>query len=86
MRVDSFLKYSLIVKDRETAKSFIKEERVWLNDNPAKPSSNIEDGDFLMLFYTKNILVVKADIKKENEKIIVGAKLIKRYKRKAFSC
>lgn len=45
MRLDKFLKTSLIFKTRSSGEKAIEEGKVLINDNVAKPSSNLKIGD-----------------------------------------
>ena len=49
MRLDKFLKTSLIFKTRSSAEKAIEQGNVLLNNSKAKPSSNIKVGDFLVV-------------------------------------
>ena len=45
MRIDKFLKNSRLIKRRTLAKEACEQERVWINDRPAKPGSDVKEGD-----------------------------------------
>lgn len=59
MRLDKFLKVSRIFKRRTIAKEVSKNQRIKVNDRPAKPSTNVEAGDILTITYGNKELVVK---------------------------
>ncbi len=68
MRLDKFLKVSRIIKRRTVAKGAANSERVLVNNNVAKPSKEIKDGDIITIEYFKRKLVVKVLEVKENVK------------------
>lgn len=45
MRLDKYLKVSRIIKRRTVAKDLADDDRVFINDKKAKPSSEIKVGD-----------------------------------------
>ena len=49
MRIDKFLKVSRLIKRREIAKQLCDDQDVFLNDKPAKPSSEVNVGDTIRL-------------------------------------
>lgn len=59
MRLDKFLKVSRIFKRRTIAKEVSKNNRIKINDRPAKPSTNVEVDDILKITYGNKELVVK---------------------------
>jgi len=59
MRLDKFLKVSRIFKRRTIAKEVSKNQRIKINNRPAKPASNVEAGDILTITYGKKELIVK---------------------------
>ena len=59
MRIDKFLKVSRLVKRREVAKELCEDQDVFLNGKPAKPSSEIETGDELLLCLGKHRVKVR---------------------------
>jgi ribosomal 50S subunit-recycling heat shock protein len=61
LRLDKFLKISLIFKTRSSGEKTIEEGNVLINDKMAKPSSNIKIGD---------ILTIRTSLKKTNYKIL----------------
>lgn len=59
MRIDKFLKVSRLIKRREVAKELCESGFVEINGKAAKPSSEIEEGDELLLRLGKRRLKVK---------------------------
>ena len=59
MRLDKFLKVARIFKRRTIAKEVSKNQRVSINDRPAKPASSVEVGDVLKITYGNKELIVK---------------------------
>lgn len=51
MRLDKFLKTSLIYKTRSSAEKAITRGHVILNDKISKPSSNVKVGDYLTISF-----------------------------------
>ena len=48
MRIDKFLKNSRLIKRRTLAKDACEQERVFINDKPAKPGSEVKPGDIIV--------------------------------------
>ena len=59
MRLDKFLKVSRIIKRRTVANSAASSEKIFVNDNIAKPGKDIKIGDIITINYYKKILKVK---------------------------
>jgi ribosomal 50S subunit-recycling heat shock protein len=68
MRLDKFLKVSRIIKRRTVASTAASNGRVFVNNNIAKPSKDIKEGDIITIEYFKRKLVVKVLNVKENVK------------------
>ncbi len=49
MRLDKYLKVTRIVKRREVAHDFIEQDRCFVNDKLAKPSTNVKENDIILL-------------------------------------
>lgn len=49
MRLDKFLKVSRLIKRRTVAKEFADNEKVTVNGRVAKPSSEVNKGDILVV-------------------------------------
>ena len=59
MRLDKFLKVSRIFKRRTIAKEVSKNQSIKVNDRPAKPSTDVKEGDVLKITYGNKELTVK---------------------------
>ena len=51
MRLDKFLKVSRLIKRRTVANDVCDSARVFVNNNPAKPSKQIKIGDIISIEY-----------------------------------
>ena len=49
MRLDKFLQVSRLIKRRTVANQVCNRGRVWINDQPAKASKIVKEGDILTL-------------------------------------
>lgn len=49
MRIDKFLKNSRIIKRRTIAKEACEQGRVFINDKPAKPGTELNIGDIIKI-------------------------------------
>ena len=65
MRIDKFLKVSRIIKRRTVAKDITNQERIYINDNLAKPSKEVKVGDIVKIVFGNKIVTIK--IKSINE-------------------
>ncbi len=73
MRIDKWLKVSRLTKRREVAKELCEDGDVFINDKPAKASSEILPGDELILIMgrhkiTAKIISIKPYAKKDEAK------------------
>ena len=69
MRLDKFLKTARILKRREAAKELALQQRIWVNDRIAKPSTEIQIGDQIRIRFGYRILEIKVtDIQKQVSK------------------
>lgn len=59
MRLDKFLKVSRIIKRRTLAKDAAEQERVFVNNNPAKPSKEIKVGDHITIYFGKKTVEIE---------------------------
>ncbi len=71
MRLDKYLKISRLIKRRTLAKEVAENERVYVNDKPAKPSKEVNVGDIITIEFGNKIVKVKvvsleASVKKED--------------------
>lgn len=58
MRIDKFLKVSRLVKRREVAKQLCDAGDIQINGKVAKPSSEVENGDRLLLHLGRHTIDV----------------------------
>lgn len=69
MRLDKYLKTARILKRREAAKQLALEKRILLNGRVAKPSSEVEIDDRIVLEFGNRILeVVVKDMPRQANK------------------
>ncbi|WP_085522368.1 RNA-binding S4 domain-containing protein [Tuberibacillus sp. Marseille-P3662] len=71
MRIDKFLKVSRLVKRRTVAKEMAAQDRLLVNDQPAKAGTNLTLGDEVTIRYGHRVLTVKVQhlqdtVKKES--------------------
>ncbi len=59
MRLDKFLKVSRIIKRRTLAKDAAEQERVFVNNLPAKPSKDLKIGDHITIYFGKKIVEIE---------------------------
>ena len=59
MRLDKYLKLSRIIKRRTIAKEVLDSDLVTINGRKAKPSSEVNAGDILVLTLGERILTVR---------------------------
>lgn len=58
MRLDKFLKVSRLIKRRTVANEVSDQGRVFVNNNPAKPSKEIKEGDTITIeYFSKKVTV-----------------------------
>lgn len=65
MRLDKYLKVSRLIKRRELAKEFIQKGFIFLNENKAKPASDVKINDIIKIISPlgKVFIVKVKDIK-----------------------
>ena len=64
MRVDKFLKNSRLIKRRTIAKEACEQNRILINDKPAKAGSVVSVNDIITLDFSSRLVKVKVlDIK-----------------------
>lgn len=68
MRLDKFLKVSRIIKRRTIAKEIADQDRIKINDQPAKSSSKVAVGDELEIKFGNKTLIVKVEDIKDTTK------------------
>ena len=69
MRIDKYLKVTRILKRRETGKQLALNERLYINDRIAKPSSEIKIGDIVrIVFGHREITIRVLDVRESASK------------------
>jgi ribosomal 50S subunit-recycling heat shock protein len=69
MRLDKFLKVSRLIKRRTVANEACDAGRVFINDKPAKASTNVKVGDVLTIrFGDKDVKVEILDVQETVKK------------------
>ena len=69
MRIDKFLKVARILKRRETGKQLALNQRLYINDRPAKAASEVKEGDMIrIVFGHREILVRVLEIRSSASK------------------
>ena len=64
MRIDKYLKVARVLKRREIGKELALNERLFINDKVAKPSSEVKVGDIIkIIFGTREISIEVMDIR-----------------------
>ena len=66
MRIDKYLKISRIIKRRTVAKEACDQERVTINDKPAKAGSDVEVGDIIQIQFGNKSITIKVTEVREN--------------------
>lgn len=59
MRLDKYLKVSRLIKRRTVANEVSDMGRVLVNDNPAKPSKQLKEGDMIKIEYANRTVCVR---------------------------
>lgn len=59
MRVDKFLKNSRVIKRRTVAKEACDQNRVTVNDRPAKAGTDVEPGDVIHIEFGNSSITIK---------------------------
>lgn len=59
MRLDKYLKVSRIIKRRTVAKDLADDNRVFINDKPAKPSSEVMVGNVIVIRFEHRHITLK---------------------------
>lgn len=59
MRMDKFLKNSRIIKRRTVAKEACDQGRIRINDRPAKPGSEVAEGDYISIESAGGVMRIK---------------------------
>lgn len=66
MRIDKFLKNSRLIKRRTLAKDACDQERVFINDKPAKPGSEVKVGDIILIRFGNGEIRVRVLVLSEH--------------------
>ena len=61
MRIDKYLKLTRLIKRRTVAKQLLERGIFKINDKVAKPSSEVKEGDILVLLLGRHKLTVKVN-------------------------
>lgn len=61
MRLDKYLKVSRLIKRRTIAKEVILNGRIYINGRKAKPASEVQIGDIIILNLGRHQLEVRVD-------------------------
>ena len=80
MRLDLFLKKTAIIKRRTVAKELIERGHMYINDKLAKPSSEVKDGDIVLLNLGNRRIKVRAIIEIKKDKEIPNFEIIEQNK------
>jgi len=67
MRLDKFLKISLIFKTRSSSDKYFDENKIFINEKLVKPSTIVKIGDILKIIFPESIKTYKIiDIQEKN--------------------
>lgn len=86
MRLDKYLKTARILKRRTVSKELADNERVYVNDKIAKPSTDVKVGDIVKVIFgyrelTVRVLMLSKQVNKNDAALmfeVVEEKLIKK--------
>lgn len=67
MRIDKFLKNSRLIKRRTVAKEACEQERIYINEKPAKPGSEVHVGDRILIRFGNG--EIRAEVKQLSEHV-----------------
>ncbi len=59
MRIDKYLKVARILKRRETGKQLAMNQRLYINDRPAKAASEVNEGDMIRIVFGHREILVR---------------------------
>ncbi|MBR0417950.1 MAG: RNA-binding S4 domain-containing protein [Erysipelotrichaceae bacterium] len=59
MRIDKYLKVARILKRREVGKQLALNERLFINDRVAKPSSEVKAGDIVKIIFGHREITIR---------------------------
>ncbi|MBS2967275.1 RNA-binding S4 domain-containing protein [Metabacillus sp. KIGAM252] len=75
MRLDKFLKVSRLIKRRTLAKEVADQGRIEINGTAAKASSNVKEGDEMVIRFGQKRVTVRIDHLKETTKKEAAAEM-----------
>lgn len=86
MRLDKYLKTARILKRRSVSKELADQQRVYVNDRIAKPSTEIKVGDIIKVEFghrelTVRVLMIQKQVNKNDAALmfeVVEEKLLKK--------
>lgn len=86
MRLDKYLKTARILKRRTVSKELADQERVYVNDRIAKPSTEVKVNDIIKVIFgyrelTVRVLMIQKQVSKNDAALmfeVVEEKLIKK--------
>lgn len=86
MRLDKYLKTARILKRRTVSKELADNERVYVNDKIAKPSTDVKIGDIIKVIFgyrelTVRVLMLSKQVNKNDAALmfeVIEEKLIKK--------
>ena len=61
MRIDKYLKVARILKRREVGKQLALNERLFINDRAAKPSSEVKAGDLVRIVFGHRMILIRVN-------------------------
>lgn len=59
MRVDKYLKVARVLKRRSVSKELADQERIFINERRAKPSSEVKIGDLITVLFGNRELTIR---------------------------
>lgn len=65
MRLDKYLKLTRLIKRRGVAKVLANENKIYVNDKPAKPAYDVKINDTIKLELGKRVILIKVTKIKE---------------------
>lgn len=80
MRLDLFLKKTAVIKRRTVAKELIERGHIFINDKQGKPSSEVKDGDIILLNLGNRRIKIKAIIEMKKDKEIPSFEVLEQNK------
>ena len=68
MRIDKFLKNSRLIKRRTIAKEACVQDRITVNEKPAKPGTEVKIGDVIQIKFGNSVINAKVVSLSESSK------------------